>query len=268
MSDDSLPNNIAIDNLLGNGSESISNKRSPSLSWYKPSSTDMSSFSNYSSSCWEKSFGFLDIGDKFTLKATIDIQKITMSNVMLQFNMSAKFEVLCNGSVVGSFGDTKYNSGSNVPITPGSNKTVNFSTTSSSYTISTSGVYSVRFVLYGTWKGTSAGTGSVTFDTTNSSVSITGSSTISTNTSTTIYNNGILIKNNNGGIVMNDVACMMKCQNSTIILKNGDIYMGFDGQTPRALSVMKEKFRIATDGLKRKWIEVLTIGEPYTEENE
>lgn len=61
----------------------------------------------------------------------------------------------------------------------------------------------------------------------------------------------------------------MKNGNSTLYLDDKGMFMGFNGETPRLISPMLEKFRIATNGtLKRKNIEVLTVGTEYNEENE
>jgi hypothetical protein len=64
----------------------------------------------------------------------------------------------------------------------------------------------------------------------------------------------------NGGFAINKDAVAMKCDNAQVVLKDGDIYMAFDGQsTPKKVVPRTYKFRLAGD--TNQTMCVLTFGD-------
>ena len=249
--------NLNIYDALQNDTLNIAFETTPSIGIYIPSVSYTGKY-DISQSCGKQTIGALQSGADITLGGNFSITDFKHPAGILQVSLALEILIYKDDTLVSTLKSN--NPSYAINASTGQNFTCSIAETT--YTITEAGSYSYEPRITG-WYQTVNITGNGNSTYTSQTVTVTGSYTLYDNTvknSTFIYDDGAIFKNSKGGFAINGEAVAMKCDNAQVVLKDGKIYMAFDGQTtPKEITPRTYKFRLAND--KNQTMTVLTFGD-------
>jgi hypothetical protein len=259
LSNVSMGNLDIYDVLQSSSNITINSKGTPSISMYIPSTSYGNSQRTLSGVAVQKeTIGVLHSGATLKLGGSLKLTgaKHTGANVSHQINYEIRIykdDVLI---------ETLTGTGGTSGISPTSSNTISASVPETTFNITETGTYAFASYVTGWWTPYNIiSTGNISCET--STATVVGScNAYSSDVRATsyIYEDGAIFKNMNGGFAINKDAVAMKCDNAQVVLKDGNIYMAFDGQsTPKKVVPRTYKFRLAGD--TNQTMCVLTFGD-------